>query len=526
MIAWLSSGRRYSAISALQVQDPGKHMPPVELNRANLGRFSSPVRVPGFDPAQVTGGIVHLGLGGFHRAHMARYTHDLMERRADALRWGIIGAGLMPADRRMQDSLRPQDNLYTLVERGTGNEAVTVIGSLADVVFAGDSSAALLAATERPAVGPEVGPAVGIVSLTVTEHGYCLNRSTKVLDPEHPLIRKDLAQPEQPASAIGIVVEAYRRRMVAGAAPFTALSCDNIQHNGIVLRDAVLALAHLRDPALAGWIAANGCFPNTMVDRITPVTSDEDIAWLAEQYGVIDRWPVFSEAFTQWVIEDDFPAGRPAWEEVGAQFVSDVAPYEFMKLRLLNASHLAVSGMGRLAGYVTIAESMADPLIARFMAALMDRETGPTLPDVPGIDLARYKATLVERFANPAIKDTVERVNTDAPLNILVDPIRDRLARDGSVDLLALALAAWLRRVRGQDEQGSAIDVRHPLAAELRAKAIEGGPDPRPLLGMMQLFGETGANPRLQEAVGRWLASLYGKGARATLAEAATALGF
>jgi mannitol 2-dehydrogenase len=518
MIALLSSGRRDSAIPARQVQDPGKHMPPVELNRANLGRFSAPVRVPGFDPAQVTAGIVHLGLGGFHRAHMARYTHDLMECRTDALRWGIIGTGLMPADRRMQDSLRPQDNLYTLVERGAGDETVTVIGSLADVVFAGESRAVLLAATE--------GPAVRIVSLTVTEHGYCLNRSTKVLDPEHPLIRKDLAQPEQPASAIGIVVEAYRRRMVAGAAPFTALSCDNIQHNGTVLRDAVLALAQLRDPALARWIAANGCFPSTMVDRITPVTADEDIAWLAERYGVIDRWPVFSEAFTQWVIEDDFPAGRPAWEEVGAQFVSDVAPYEFMKLRLLNASHLAVSGMGRLAGYVTIAESMADPLIARFMTALMDRETGPTLPDVPGIDLAQYKATLVERFANPAIKDTVERVNTDAPLNILVDPIRDRLARGGSVDLLALALAAWLRRVRGEDEQGAAIDVRHPLAVELRAKAIEGGPDPRPLLGIMQLFWETGADPRLQEAAGRWLASLYGKGARATLAEAATALRF
>jgi fructuronate reductase/mannitol 2-dehydrogenase len=493
-------------------------MQPVPLSRINLHRLRPPVSVPGFDPALVSAGIVHLGLGGFHRAHMARYTHNLMQRRADALGWGIIGAGLLPADRRMKDSLGPQDNLYTLVERGSADETVTVIGSLADVVFAGESSSALVAATERPEIR--------IVSLTVTEHGYCLNRSTKVLDPDHPLMRRDLAQPEQPASAIGIVVEAYRRRMVAGAAPFTALSCDNIQHNGTVLRDAVLALAGLRDPALASWIAANGRFPSTMVDRITPVTADEDVALLAQRYGIVDRWPVFAETFTQWVIEDDFPAGRPAWEEVGAQFVTDVAPYEFMKLRLLNASHLAVSGMGRLAGYVTIAEAMADLLIARFMAALMDRETGPTLPAVPGIDLAEYKATLVERFANPAIKDTVERVNTDAPLNILVDPIRDRLRTGGSVDLLALALAAWLRRVRGEDEQGGAIDVRHPLAAELRAKAIEGGPDPRPLLGMTALFGDTGTNPALVAAVGRWLALLYRKGARATLADAAGALGF
>jgi mannitol 2-dehydrogenase len=491
---------------------------PVPLTRANLARLRPPVLVPRFDPAAVTAGLVHIGLGGFHRAHMARYTHRLMELRAGALEWGIIGAGLMPDDHRMQESLGPQDNLYTLVERGTGQETVAVIGSLADVIFAGGSSASLLRAIEQPPIR--------IVSLTVTEHGYCLNRSTKQLDPQHPLIRKDLAQPERPSSAIGIVVEAYRRRMEAGLAPFTALSCDNIQHNGSVLREAVLALAALRDAKLTDWIAENGCFPSTMVDRITPVTTDADIAALAERYGVVDRWPVFAEAFTQWVIEDRFPAGRPAWEDVGAQFTTDVAPYEFMKLRLLNASHLAVAGVGRLAGYVTIDEAMADPTIARFMAALMDRETEPTLSDVPGIDLPGYKATLIERFSNPAIKDTVERVNTDAPLNILVDPIRDRLRNGESVDLLALALAAWLRRVRGEDEQGKPIDVRHPLADQLRAKAVEGGPDPRPLLAIDPLFGSTGHDPRLQGPVGRWLASLYAKGARATLAEAATILGF
>jgi len=491
---------------------------PVPLNRANLSRLLPPVAVPRFDPARVRAGIVHLGLGGFHRAHMARYTHELMERREDALGWGIVGAGLMPADLRMRDSLGPQDNLYTLVERGSGDERVAIIGSLVDVVFAGESSAALLAAIEPPAIR--------IISLTVTEHGYCLNRSTKQLDPEHPLVRRDLAQPECPASAVGIVVEAYRRRMAAGLPAFTALSCDNIQRNGSVLRQAVLALARLRDPDLADWISANGRFPSTMVDRITPVTAAEDIAALAERYGVIDRWPVFAESFTQWVIEDDFPGGRPAWEEVGAQFVADVAPYEFMKLRLLNASHLAVAGIGRLAGYVTIAEAMADPLIARLMAALMDRETGPTLPEVPGIDLARYKATLIERFANAAIKDTVERVNTDAPLNVLIDPIRDRLHAGGSVELLALALAAWLRRVRGEDEQGQPIEIRHPLADELRAKAIEGGADPRALLGIRQVFGALGSDPRLLEPVGRWLGSLYGMGAGATLAAASRRLGF
>ena len=427
-------------------------------------------------------------------------------------------AGLLPGDRRMQESLAPQDNLYTLVERSFTEETVTVVGSLAAVVFAGEGSAALLDAIDRPEIR--------IVSLTVTENGYCLNRATKRLDPEHPLIRADLADPERPSSAIGIVVEAFRRRRDGGVPPFTAMTCDNIQHNGDVRRDAVLALAELRDPALAAWIGEHGSFPSTMVDRITPVTTAADTAALAERHGIEDRWPVFSETFTQWVIEDRFPAGRPPWEEVGAQFVTDVAPYEFMKLRLLNASHLAVSGTGRLAGYVTIDEAMADPLITGFMRALMDRETGPTLLPVPGIDLDGYKATLIERFANPAIKDTVERVNTDAPLNVLVDPIRDRLRAGEGVDLLALALAAWLRRVRGEDEQSQPIDIRHPLAALLREKAVEGGPDPRPLLGITQLFGETGADARLIEPVGRWLASLYERGSRDTLAEAARRLNF
>ena len=493
-------------------------MQPVELNRVNVARLMPPVMLPGFDPTLVAAGIVHLGLGGFHRAHMARYTHDLMGMRPDMLDWGIIGAGLMPPDRRMRDSLEPQDNLYTLVERSATDETVTVIGSLAGVIFAGESSAALLDAIDKPAIR--------IVSLTVTEHGYCLNRSTKQLDPDHALIREDLAHPELPSSAIGIIVEAYRRRRQSGVPPFTALSCDNIQHNGGVLRSAVLALAALRDPKLADWISENASFPSTMVDRITPVTAQEDVAALAEHYGIIDRWPVFAESFTQWVIEDRFPSGRPAWEDVGAQFVEDVAPYEFMKLRLLNASHLAVAGLGRLTGYVTIDEAMSDPLIARYMTALMERETGPTLPAVPGIDLPRYKATLVERFANPAIKDTVERVNTDAPLNILVDPIRDRLNAGQPLDLLALALAAWMRRVRGEDEQGVPIEVRHPLAEQLRVKAIEGGPDPRPLLGMVQLFGDSGTDPRLVEPVGRWLSSLYAKGSHETLASASRLLGF
>ena len=491
-------------------------MPAIPLSNAVLSQLPPEVRGPNRRPDAA--GIVHLGLGGFHRAHMARYTHDLIQARRDMLDWGIVGAGLMPNDRLMRDSLVPQDCLYTLTERAGDAETVTVIGSLVDVVFAGEDSTALLDAIDQPGIR--------IVSLTVTENGYCLDRATKRLDPAHPLIQRDLAAPARPVSAIGILVEAGRRRMAAGAPPFTALSCDNIQHNGEVLRQAVLALATLRDPALAAWIDAHVPFPSTMVDRITPVTTDADRAHLAQRYGIADRWPVVAETFTQWVIEDRFAAGRPAWEAAGAQFVDDVAPYEFMKLRLLNASHLAVSGLGRLMGFVTIDEAMADPLMTRYMAALMDRETGPTLPDVPGIDIPAYKATLIERFTNPAIKDTVERVNTDAPLNILLDPIQDRLGRAWPIDLLSLALAAWLRRVRGTDEQGGPIDVRHPMAAELRARAEQGGADPAPLLALTALFGTLGQEPALVRPVAHWLAALYRDGARATLAEASRELNF
>ena len=493
-------------------------MEKIPLSRANLGRLGPGIQVPAYDPAQVVPGIVHLGLGGFHRAHMARFTHDLMTQDATALGWGIVGAGLLKADRRMHDALVPQDGLYTLVERSGATETVTVIGAIPTVVHAADSSEALLDAIDRPEIL--------IVSLTVTENGYCLNPATKKLDPAHPTVAADLAAPERPHSAIGIIAEAYRRRMAAGRPAFTAMSCDNIQHNGDVLRAAVLDFAQRCQPALARWIEEHARFPNTMVDRITPVTAPEDVADLADRYGILDNWPVFSETFTQWVIEDDFAQGRPAWEEVGAQFVADVSPYEFMKLRLLNASHLAVAGLGLLAGHRFIDETMRDTRLRRYMQALMDRETGPTLPPVPGIDLTAYKATLIERFANPTIKDTVERVNTDAPLNVLVDPIRDRLKRNESVELLALALAAWMRRMRGEDEAGQPIEIRHPLADLLRQKAIEGGADPRPMLGIDRLFGKLGRNARFVGTVEKWLGSLYTAGAAQTLERAERELGF
>jgi mannitol 2-dehydrogenase len=493
-------------------------MHPIQLNRGNLPRIMPPVTVPAYDVASVQPGIVHLGLGGFHRAHMARYTHALMERDPDALSHGIVGAGLRPADKPMHDSLAPQDNLYTLLERNGLDEKASVIGSLAGFIYAGEDTTALMRMIDRPEIR--------IVSLTVTENGYCLNASSKRLDPAHPMIRRDLTHPRQPATAIGVLVEAYHRRKTAGQAPFTALSCDNIQHNGAVLSGAVLDFARLRDPELADWIEAHASFPSTMVDRITPLTTPADKLALQERYGMTDNWPVVCETFTQWIIEDRFPTGRPQWQDVGAQFVADVTPYEAMKLRLLNASHLAVSALGRLAGLTYVDETMREPLLRAYMIALMDRETGPTLDALPDVDLPAYKRTLVERFANTAIKDTVERVNTDAPVNLLTDPVAARLASGQTIELLALGLAAWLCRMRGHDDLGQPIEVRHPMVSLLRERAAAGGPDPRPLLGIEPLFGSLGRDPRLITPVATWLASLYQHGSLNTLRRAATQLAF
>jgi mannitol 2-dehydrogenase len=486
--------------------------PNIAVSRANLPLLGRRLSVPGYDTASIAAGIVHLGPGGFHRAHMARYTHDLLDRSAEARSWGIVGAGLQPTDRATCKALAPQDWLYTLVERDGAAEAATVIGSVINIIDAAETSLELLREIDRETVR--------IVSLTVTEHGYCLNRATKLLDFAHPLILEDLAAPRIPRSAIGVLCEAYRRRMQSGQRGFTVLSCDNIQHNGRVLERAVLDFAERLDPALATWIRRSASFPSTMVDRITPITVPGDVADLTKQYKIVDCRPVFCETFRQWVIEDHFVSGRPEWEAVGAQFVADVAPYEFMKLRLLNASHLAIASLGRLAGYSLIDETMRDDLFARYMLALMDRETGPTLPPVPGIDLAQYQRTLVRRFSNPSLRDTVERVNTDAPLNVLIDPLRDRLRGGGNVALLALALAAWMRRIRGVDEGGQLINVVHPLAGILRERAIQGGADPRPLLAIRSLFGDLGEDEAFTTQLSRWLGSLYDKGVRRTLLEA------
>ena len=468
------------------------------LCRATLDRLPDGVAGLTYSPSQITAGIVHLGPGAFHRAHMARYVHALMMDGA-AMDWGIVGAGLTPFDAGVRDALSAQDWLYTLVERDDEGATAQVVGSIIGIV-----------APEDPAVILDLidQPGIRIVSLTVSENGYCLDANTRRLDRANPLIVTDLAHPQHPGSVIGLLVEAYRRRRNAGRPAFTALSCDNLPGNGGLLKAAVLDFAGLVDAELAGWIAEYARFPATMVDRITPVTRPEDVAAMAGSRGLLDAWPIICEPYSQWVIEDDFADGRPSWEDVGAQFTADVEPFERMKLRLLNASHLALASLGWLLGHRMVAEAMRDPRLARYIRALMEQELSPTLPaDLP-VDLAAYQDRLVQRFSNRTLRDTVERINTDASINLLLDPIRDRLAAGRPIRRLALAVAAWIQRLALIDDD--ALALRHPLADELRSLAKKGDVDQTELLALTDVFGDLSTNVAFLAAVIRWLRLLKG----------------
>ena len=370
------------------------------LNAETLGSFADRVTLPTYARAALRRAIVHLGVGGFHRAHQALYLDDLAQRGI-SLDWGERGVGLLPADRRMAEALGPQDCLYTVVERSAERDTARIVGSLGGYLFAPEDRTRVLELL--------VDPATRIVSLTITEGGYLVDDKTGVFDADDPAVRGD-TDLDVPKTAFGYLCSALARRRAAGTPPFTVLSCDNLQGNGRVARTAVVSFAGLHDEALAAWIDANVAFPNAMVDRITPQTTDADRAMVAQVFGIADAWPVMTEPFRQWVIEDTFAYGRPPLEEVGVQIVPDVHPYETMKLRLLNASHQALAYLGYLAGHRYVHDAAADPALRTLIARMMDEEVTPLLPPVPGVDLVDYKRSLLERFSNPKIKDTLARL--------------------------------------------------------------------------------------------------------------------
>ena len=482
------------------------------LNTASLHSLDPSVAVPQYDRGAVRAGIVHLGVGAFHRAHQALYLDRLMNAGM-ALDWGICGVGVLPGDSRMRDALAAQDCLYTLVEKGPdGSQDARVIGSIVEYLLAPDDPEAVI---EKMA-----GEEIRIVSLTVTEGGYNFNAVTGEFQADDPTVVHDLAPGATPSTSFGLVVEALARRRERGIPPFTVLSCDNIQGNGDAARRSFTTFARLRDAELGEWVEEHVRFPNCMVDRITPVTTDDDRAALAERFGVEDRWPVVCEPFSQWVLEDHFGDGRPPYEEAGVQVVDDVEPYELMKLRLLNASHQALCYLGYLAGYRLVHDVCQDQLFADFLLAYMDREATPTLQPVPGIDLDVYKRQLIERFSNPQVRDTVARLCAESSDRIpkwLLPVIRHNLKTDGEIDHAVLVVAAWARYAEGVDEEGQPIEVVDRLKDTLMANAARQKDDPLAFVGNRDLFGDLGDEERFTSTFGRYLASLHEHGARATL---------
>lgn len=432
------------------------------LADATMADLPAAVLRPAYDRGLLQTGIVHLGIGAFHRAHQAAYT-DTVLGNGD-LRWGIVGASLRSAETR--DALAPQDWLYTVAARDGEGERLRVIGSSAGLLVAPEDPGVLLDTMARPEVK--------IVSLTVTEKGYCHAPATGRLDEAHADIRHDLASPDKPRSAVGFIVEAIARRRAAGLAPFTLLSCDNLPANGRTLKRVITRFAELRDPDLGRFVAGETACPSTMVDRIVPATTDADRAAIRDRLGLADEWPIVTEPFSQWVIEDDFPAGRPRWEEAGATFVTDVDAYELMKLRLLNGSHSMIAYLGYLAGHETVSDAVAAPGFAQFVQRLMDEEVTPTLPVLPAVDLEAYKAELMQRFRNPALRHRTWQIAMDGSQKLpqrLLNTIRDRLKERAPFPRLALGVAAWMRYAAGTDEKGARIDVRDPLAETIRRQA-------------------------------------------------------
>ena len=469
----------------------------VPLRAASLPALAGRVQVPAYDPRGLRTGIVHFGVGAFHRSHQAMYLDRLLNL-GQAHDWAICGVGVLPGDARVRDALRAQDHLYTLLTRAPdGHHEARVIGAVHDYLFAPDDPEAVC---ERLA-----HPATRIVSLTVTEGGYSLNNATGEFDPGGDVLH-DLQPGAAPRSTLGFLTEGLRRRRERGLRPFTVMSCDNIQGNGHVTRRVLTAFARRTDPGLADWIDREVAFPNSMVDRITPVTTDAVRADLEREYGVQDACPVVAEAFTQWVLEDHFTCGRPPLEDVGVQLVPDVEPYELMKLRLLNAAHQAMSYPALLEGFQFVHEVCQQPDYAQFLLDYMTLEARPTLRPVPGIDLGTYSHDLIARFSNPAIQDTLARLIVDGSERIpkfLLPVAREQAAQiqagqGGDLRRCALVVAAWSAYVAQAATRGHALDdVR---AADLTRAALADQVTPGAFLHQPDVFGDLSAAPAFAQA--------------------------
>jgi fructuronate reductase len=482
------------------------------LSHKTLTALPTSVKRPSYDIASVKPGIVHLGVGAFHRAHQAVMTEAVLA--SGDKDWGIVAASLRSADTR--DALGPQDGLYTVSVKASEGETLAVIGAIREVIVAPDSPERLIAVMAHPGIR--------IVSLTVTEKGYCHDPATGTLNEAHPDIIHDLAHPDCPRTAPGYIIAALMRRRAAGVPPFTVLCCDNLPSNGKTVHRVLSRLAELVDPALGEFVRTKVACPCTMVDRIVPATTDDDRKRISAVLGVKDAWPVVTEPFTQWVIEDHFPTGRPQWELAGAQFAGDVEPFEHMKLRLLNGAHSTLAYLGALAGHETVALASNDPLFIGLLRGLW-QEAIPTLLQPEGQDLAAYSKALLARFQNRAIRHLTHQIAMDGSQKLpqrLLGTIRDNLAAGRSISHLSLGVAGWMRYVTGDDEKGVRFEIRDPLAAKLKDIVQSAGTDTASLcdglLGIDSIFGtDLPRNDVFRATVLMHLESLLANGAARTI---------
>lgn len=469
-----------------------------------------PILRPGYNRAELTAGILHIGVGNFHRGHQAWYLHRLMQQ-GEALDWAIVGAGVRPGDEAMRQRLKDQDYLTTLIELDPASSQAEVIGSMIDFVPVQTDNAALI---ERMAQSD-----IRIVSLTVTEGGYFIDSATGRFDAEHPEIQHDITNPETPVTAFGSMIQALRKRKTDGVDGFTCMSCDNLQGNGDILKQTILGLARAQDPELAEWIQSRCSFPNSMVDCIVPATTERELA-LAESMGISDAAPVTHENFRQWVIEDDFCQGRPAWENVGATFTQDVHSYESMKIRILNGGHQVIAVAGELLSVETISGCMEHPLIGKLFEKVARTEIVPHVHAVPGMTANAYVDLISSRFANPKIVDTTRRVAFDGSSRhpgFILPTLREGLAKDESIEGLALVEALWARMCTGRREDGSLIEPNDPNWSTLNEVASRAKTRPSAWLEQTQIYGDLRQAESFVSAFEAWMTRIETSGVEAAL---------
>jgi mannitol 2-dehydrogenase len=483
-----------------------------KLSRATLAALRSRIAVPDYAASDIRPGILHFGLGNFHRAHQQVYL-DRLFNAGKSRDWGIIGTGVRAADRQMRDALVAQDWLTTVVEQEADSSTARVTGVLLDFI----------PPEERAAIVRRLAdPEIRIVSITVTEGGYFIDPATGRFNPDFPEIAADGKAPDGPMTVFGLIALGLKRRREAGIKPFTVMCCDNIPHNGIVTRNAVAGVARLWDSGLASWIEDNAAFPNAMVDRITPATTDRERQMLSQDFGIEDNWPVYCEEFIQWVLEDNFCNGRPALEEAGVQFVPDVTPFEFMKIRILNGGHAAIAYPASLLDVHFVHDAMSHPLVGAFFKKIEQEEIMPTVPPVPGVVLDDYYKLIHRRFSNPKIGDTIPRLAFDGSNRqpkFIVPVIRDQLKAGRSIDALAFESALWCRHCFGKTESGKDITAGDPNWQRLQQLAGKAKDEPLAWLAMDDVYGDIAQSVVFQKAFSKSLGDIWTKGTARALGD-------